>query len=168
MPPVEHARYALRPYGATDFDAVVEILQSNTPEFFAPSELDEFTAFLRAPQSELVVATSADREVVGFGAAYCRSAIEGGLAWGMVHRRWHRKGVGRALLDARIARRWAQAVTQIRVHTSQHSAGFFRQAGFAEIAVTPDGFGPGIDHVTMLLQRLASGHRDGGHAGTDG
>ncbi len=159
----EREPYTLRPYGATDHDAVREIFQSNTPQFFALSELDEFTAFLRAPQSELVVATSADGAVVGFGAAYCRSAIEGGLAWGMVHRRWHRKGVGRALLEARIARLWAQEMTQIRVHTSQHSAGFFRQAGFAEIAVTSDGFGPGIDHVTMLLQRPVLRHLHGDH-----
>jgi GNAT superfamily N-acetyltransferase len=86
----------------------------------------------------------------------------------MVHRRWHRHGVGRALLDARIARLWALAMTQIRVHTSQHSAGFFARAGFAEVAVTPDGFAPGIDQVTMLLQRPAAARPHGGHAGTGG
>ncbi len=167
MPPRDRPRYTLAPYATADYGAVLEIFQSNTPDFFAPSELDEFIAFLEAPQSELVVARSAKGEVVGFGAAYCRSASEGGLAWGMVHRRWHRKGVGRLLLEARIARLWAQEVTQIRVHTSQHSAGFFRQAGFAAITVTPDGFGPGIDRVTMLLQRTASAQQHGTHAGRE-
>ena len=168
MPSVDDEQYTLRPYGAMDTDAVLDILRSNTPDFFAPSELDEFIAFLRAPESELVVATSADGAVVGFGAAYCRSAVEGGLAWGMVHRQWHRRGVGRALLDARITRLWALAMTQIRVQTSQHSSGFFTRAGFAAVAVTPDGFAPGIDQVTMLLERPGVRSRQAGHAGTGG
>ena len=164
MPSVDDGRYRLRLYGEMDYDAVLAIFRNNTPHFFAPSEIDEFIAFLRAPASECVVATSAAGVVVGFGAAYCRSAIEGGLAWSMVHRGWHRHGIGRALLDARIARRWALSMTQIRVQTSQHGAGFFAQADFAEVAVTQDGFAPGVDHVTILLQRTPHGV----HAGTGG
>lgn len=164
MPSVERERYTLRAYGATEYDAVIAIFQSNTPQFFAPSELDDFTRFLRAPDSELLVATSTAGTVVGFGAAYRRSDSEGGLAWGMVHRTWHRHGVGRALLEARIAMLWAQSVTQIRVHTSQHSAGFFARCGFVTVAVEPDGFAPGIDQVTMLLSRSTAGSSSTGAA----
>ena len=158
----------LRPYRDSDHATVLGIFKSNTPDYFAPSEAHEFRSFLSAPNSEFVLVAMVGTDVVGFGAAYCRSAIEGGLAWGMVHRDWHGRGVGRALLEARIALLWSHEVEQVRVRTSQHSAGFFARAGFSVVEVEAEGFAPGIDQVTMLLARPRSAGRNATHSASGG
>lgn len=159
MTPPDRAHFSLRPYRGADHDAVLAVFASNTPAFFAPSEALEFAAFLREPRSDLMVATSEAADTIGFGAAYCRTADEGGLAWGMVQRDWHRKGVGQALLDARVAHLRTRGVRQIRVHSSPYSAGFFSRSGFVVVAVVTNGFAPGIDQVTMRLHDLRGDSR---------
>jgi GNAT superfamily N-acetyltransferase len=145
--------FSIRPYLASDRDAVLLVFASNTPRFFAVSESEEFAAYLDASPADALVAVAVDDGIIGFGASYRRSAEEGGLAWGMVHAAWHSRGVGGALLRRRVAHLWSAGVERISVRTSQHSAGFFRQAGFDVAGVQPDGFAPGIDEVTMVLER---------------
>lgn len=104
MPFIDSAAFSIRPYSALDRDAVLSVVASNSRELFAPAETQELEEFLGAPRSDLLMAASASGETAGFGGGYIRSPTNGGLAWGMVSRPWHRRGVGRALLDARIAR----------------------------------------------------------------
>lgn len=151
--PDSRTTVTLRPYRPADRPAVLAIFASNTPEFFAESERGDVEVFLDAAERELCLVAIDGETIVGFGGAYCRTPQDGGLAWGMVHRAWHRQGVGRRLLDARIADLWSRGVTRITVHTSQHSAGFFASARFTVVESVADGFAPGIDHVTMRLER---------------
>jgi GNAT superfamily N-acetyltransferase len=148
-------RYTIRPYAPSDAPACLAIFDGNTPRFFAPSERGEFAAYLAAPGGGLLVAEAPGAGVVGVGGYYLRaaggSAPEGGLAWGMVARAWHRRGVGGALLAARLDALWRQGAGAASVRTSQHSRGFFERAGFALVRAVPGGFGPGIDLVELRL-----------------
>lgn len=62
-------------------------------------------------------------------------------------------------MKARIARFWSSGVSQIRVRTSQQSAGLRARAGFEAVEGEVNGFAPWIDEVTMLL-RQAGGSKE--------
>jgi GNAT superfamily N-acetyltransferase len=125
------------------------IFDGNTPDYFAPTERIEFGAFLDARSVEYLVLETSAGVIVGCGGYYVKS-VGGvaGLAWGMVDRAWHKRGLGRVLLEARLALlRRAPDALLVRVNTSQSSRGFFERCGFRTVRVVPNGFAPGIDRV---------------------
>ena len=141
-----------RPYALQDREACLAIFDGNTPDYFAPTERAEFAAFLDAGSVDyLVLETTAD-VVIGCGGYYVNSAGGvAGLAWGMVDRTWHKRGIGRVLLEARLAQLRRSDAVLVRVNTSQNSRGFFERCGFRVARVVPNGFAPGIDRVESEL-----------------
>ena len=147
------AHVSVRPYAPQDRMACLAIFDGNTPDYFGPSERTEFAAFLDAASVNYLVLETATGVIVGCGGYYVKSSGGvAGLAWGMVDRAWHKRGLGRVLLDARLAllRRFPDAAL-VRVNTSQHSRGFFERCGFRAVRVVPDGYAPGIDRVESEL-----------------
>jgi GNAT superfamily N-acetyltransferase len=72
------------------------------------------------------------------------------LTWGMVRRNFHRRGLGRELLRFRLnAIRNDGRATLVRVRTAQLVQGFFVREGFSVVDVVLNGFGAGLDKVTM-------------------
>jgi ribosomal protein S18 acetylase RimI-like enzyme len=72
------------------------------------------------------------------------------LTWGMVRRDLRRRGLGRELLRFRLnAIHNDSRATLVRVRTAQLVQGFFIREGFSVIDVVVNGFGPGLDKVTM-------------------
>jgi len=144
---------AVRPYRCEDRAACLAIFDGNTPEYFAPDERSEFAAFLDAGSVDYLVLETTAGDVIGCGGYYVKSpGGVAGLAWGMVDRAWHKRGIGRQLLDARLTllRRSSHALV-VRVNTSQNSRGFFEHCGFRAVRVVPNGFAPGIDRVESEL-----------------
>jgi GNAT superfamily N-acetyltransferase len=145
-----------RAYATTDRESCLEILAENTPEYFVPADrasLDEFLSNLPGPYFVVV-----DRDcIVACGGWASGQADDVVLTWGMVRRALHRKGIGRALLRFRLdaIEREAQAKV-VRLHTVQLVQGFFAREGFVVVGVEPNGFGPGLDQVTME-RRLVEG-----------
>lgn len=143
----------VRAYTCADEVACLTLFDGNTPAFFAPHERSEFEAYLRGATDGVLVAEDRDAGIVGVGGYYIRrdgpDGAEGGLAWGMVARAWHRRGVGTTLLHARLRALAAAGATAVSVRTSQHSRGFFEHAGFVAVREVPDGFAPGIDLVEL-------------------
>lgn len=144
----------IRPYSAADQKACLEIFRSNLPRYFDPSELPEFEAFLEKPSGEYVVMAQG-AHLVACGGCYVREGV-GRLSWGMVAREHHGSALGTQLLVWRIDRLFLRAeISEIAIDTSQHTAGFFARHGFRTTAHVIDGFGAGIDQVSMSLQRSA-------------
>jgi GNAT superfamily N-acetyltransferase len=143
----------MRPYALADRHACLQAFDSNVPRYFAPHERDEFDRFLAAPDAEYFVLEDQAGAIVGCGGYYVnRESGEAGLVWGMVVRTHHGMGIGRKLLDYRLARlRTDPDVRMVILETSQHSAGFFAKAGFLIEHIIPDGFAPGLDQVKMRL-----------------
>ncbi len=153
--------YRIRPYTSSDRSACLALFDSNTPEFFAPSERNDFTAFIDGPDASIIVLETLDGELIGCGGYYVRAASgTGGLAWGMIARHWHRRGAGRMLLHRRLRSLRTAGALSVTVHTSQHSRGFFEREGFEEVRVVPDGFASGIDMVELRLQPIFRNHAD--------
>lgn len=147
----------VRPYAAADLPACLAMFDGNVPRFFAPDERQEFEAFLRAlPEggagaTYLVLEASGQVLACG-GLAPDPAARQASLCWGMVTRSRQGEGLGRALTRARLAlARSLPDIDRLVLATSQHTAGFYAGFGFALTAVTPGGFGAGIDRCDMVL-----------------
>jgi N-acetylglutamate synthase-like GNAT family acetyltransferase len=75
------------------------------------------------------------------------------LTWGMVRRDLHRQGIGRDLLHYRLkAIRADGRAKVVRLRTVPLVQEFFARQGFDVVDVVPNGYGPGLDRVTMALQ----------------
>ncbi|HVR53850.1 MAG TPA: GNAT family N-acetyltransferase [Pseudorhodoferax sp.] len=142
----------IRPYLAADRQACLQIFRSNLPRYFDASELPEFEEFLaRSTQDYFVAQRGA--AVLACGGCYARDGV-GYLSWGMVARAHHHATIGTALLVWRVDRLFSQPdISEIRIDTSQHTAGFFARHGFRTTRQLAHGFGTGIDQVSMSLLR---------------
>jgi len=129
----------------------IEIFLSNEGRFFDQSEFGMYESFLKNERltAEYYIA-SEESVIIGCGGFEMIGAHQVDLNWGMVHRDFHRRGYGTALLRYRLDRiKNLFGDATIRVETSQHSKGFFEKNGFATKETKLDGFGPNIDYVLM-------------------
>ena len=138
-------------YTKPDQPACLAIFDSNVPTYFLAAEREEFASFLGSPPGTYLVLRDADRILGCGGIARKDDALI--LCWGMIHRDFHRKGLGSALLAERlrIARDKYPQLQLVKIETSQHSAPFFAKLGFQVEATTPNGFGPGLDCLSMTF-----------------
>ena len=148
------APLSARSYLPQDRGDCLAVFDSNLPKFFAPEERADFDLFLgELTEGNDYLLLLLGQEVVGCG-GLTREAGEDSalLVWGMVRRDLHRRGLGRALLQARLdqARRMS-GVRQVRLATSQHSAPFYAGFGFQVTRSEANGFGEGIDRIDMVL-----------------
>jgi len=147
-----------RPYLPGDLSACLAIFDSNVPTFFAPAERDEFRAFLGgidAGDRPYLVLTRAGVVIACGGLVVGADRHRAGLAWGMVDRAFHGRGLGTCLTQARLElARAIPDLAELTLATSQHTRGFYEGFGFVATKVTPDGFAAGLDRWDMTL-RLA-------------
>ena len=150
---VSHAtKPQIRAYSRTDRDACIAIFSSNLPRYFDASELADFEEFLENPAGDYFVVEIGNRVVACGG--LCANNGTGHLTWGMVSRDNQGTSIGKSLLAHRIDLLFLQPeVRVITIDTSQHTEGFFSRHGFRTTSVSQDGFGRGIDRVSMSLDR---------------
>lgn len=143
-------RPALEPYvEASHRDGCLAVFDSNLPKFFAPDERALLEAFLAAPRGRYFVVCDEGRVIASGGVAM--RGDDAVLTWGMVHATLHRRGIGRDLTEARIEIAREMGASRLCIDTTPHSEGFYVRVGFVATAREPDGFGPGLDRVSMLL-----------------
>lgn len=142
----------IRSYAAADAEGCLAVFESNRPRYFAENERERFAEFLASGPSTYYVMEH-EGQVLGCG-GWAAEAEPGlvSLTWGMVRADLHRKGLGRLLLFYRLKEIGKQAgVERVRMETTQHVAGFFERAGgFRVVQTEPDGYGAGLDRVTMI------------------
>jgi hypothetical protein len=149
----------IRGYGAGDFEGCLRIFDSNTPPFLGVEEREHFAEFLKAPIGSYFVMES-DGELFGCG-GFAPEPEPGvmRLTWGLVRRDLHQQGLGRFLLFYRLKEIGkVPGIMMVRLRTSQHAAAFFEKVGgFRAVESEKDGFGPGLDRVTMLKKLTVCG-----------
>lgn len=152
--PAAAAVYHTRPYEPADLPRVLEIFDSNVPQYFTTAERPGFQNFLAALPGPYWVVESASHEMVACGGyAVVTAERRADLCWGMVARAYHKRGVGRFLTRARIDAATADpAVEFVHLNTSQHTRKFYEKLGFETLAVTPNGYGPGLDRCDLRLR----------------
>ena len=144
-----HRAMNIRSYSQSDRHACLEILKSNTPEFFIPTDCGGYGAFLdNLPGPYFVLKEFG--QIAACGGWALDTAGVADLTWGMVRGKFHRRGLGGELLRFRLnAIRNDGRATRVRVRTAQLVQGFFVREGFSVVDVVVNGFGAGLDKVTM-------------------
>lgn len=137
-----------RRYQTADYDACLEIFKGNVPKYFMETELEEYSQDLERLDDPYFV-VERDGLIVATG-GYCLNAKGVGLTWGMVRRELHSQGIGRTLVQFRLARIAEDYPDQaVYIDTSQHTRPFYERMGFVAESVETDGYGPGLHKVLM-------------------
>lgn len=143
----------IRRYEGADFGSCLALFEGNVPAFFSPSERAEYAGFLREGPAIPYLVLEQDGALLAAGGVSVGPSGWGALHWGMVARSRQREGLGRRLLEARLAlAREMPGAIGLRLETSQKTCGFYEGFGFASVGVVKDGFGAGLDAVEMVLE----------------
>lgn len=147
----------IRDYHPNDENACMLIMQGNIPEYFRENDLTDFSAFLKNLPGPFFVVTDSHNDVIACGgiAFGITTATEAILCYGMVAHTHLHQGIGLQLLKKRLDYflPLAPQVERILVHTTQKTEGFFSKFGFSIVARERDGFGTGLDHVSMMVAK---------------
>lgn len=148
----------IRKYEAADREACVNAFISNVPYFFTAGEVSDFERFLdtvvNKDRDTYYYVLIYDGKVTGSG-GFCSMSTNGQftLAWGLIHKDHHRKGLGEQLLLHRICE--IQSICgnyEILIDTTQYSAGFFERFGFVTVKITNDYYTAGLHRYDMVLK----------------
>ena len=147
-PPLTNMR--CRRYRPSDRSAALGIFDSNTDSLLE-SERAQFLAFVDGNQGPYLVVEDHAGTIIGCG-GIARTGSSVALCWGIVGRRYHRRGVGRLLLRIRLGMAaGTPGVTEVMMNTSNETAPFFEREGFETLQVTQDFFRPGLHKHDMRL-----------------
>lgn len=141
----------IRSYRARDFEACLDVFDSNRPKYFSAEERLQFAAFLQQLPGPYLVVEDREGNIVACGGyAIDADTAIASFCWGMVERSHHRQGIGRRLSLARLEDiRRQPGVRGIRLDTGHHTRGFYENLGFRLMSVEKDGYWPGLDRCEM-------------------
>ncbi len=144
----------IRKYQSIDREALLQILQQNTPDYFAHEEQADFEQFLTNKGDCFFVAEQDGRLQGGGGYVFKSEESLGVIAWYLVDPNCQGQGIGRQLLDRSLqALETAGPPERIIVRTSQFADSFFAKAGFELKYTEKDFWSPGYDLHFMELPR---------------
>lgn len=142
----------LRPFRPDDVAALLALLRTLTPIYFAPEEATPYAHYLLHEVEDYFVAEQQGQVVAAGGLNYFLAERIARLSWDLVHPACQRQGLGRALVQHRLG--WLRAhqpgVARVVVRTSQLAYRFYARQGFWLEETVPDYWAPGFD-----LYRLA-------------
>ncbi|OYU97308.1 MAG: hypothetical protein CFE21_03165 [Bacteroidetes bacterium B1(2017)] len=148
----------IRPYTTIDKQECMNAFCSNVPEFFTESEVNDFDTFLDTFHTKGTVnktyyfVLELDSKIIacgGFGDRYGDDVIT--LAWGLVHKDFHKKDFGKHLLKYRLDQiKLIYPGRPIYIDTTQFSMGFFGKYGFNTIKLSENFYAPGMHRYDMV------------------
>lgn len=152
MQAVEDRRITFRPYSDAYRGGCLGVFDSNVPRYFTDAERPAFETFLDALPGPYMVLVDSDDEVVGCGGYAVRAdGLVSDLCWGMIRADHHGRALGRLLARARIDRALADPrIEELRLETTQHTAGFYEKLGFQVEKVEENGYAQGLHRCLMV------------------
>ncbi|MEZ9488855.1 GNAT family N-acetyltransferase [Vibrio breoganii] len=130
----------------------LDLFDSNLGVFFDASERQEFSDYLDSLNKDSSYFIGIHDGLVVSCGGLNESSDKAGLTWGMVRRNHHGSGFGTKLTDFRLSKiRENGHINVVLIETSQHTQGFYLKRGFTQTKVVKNGFGKGIDCVSMEL-----------------
>lgn len=147
---MEENKATVRSYLPADRNAVLELLQLNTPEFFSPAERKDLEYYLDH-EIESYFVLEINGVVVGSGGInFSEDKKTGVISWDMIHPFYHGNGLGSILLKHRLKLlQTTLLVEKIKVRTSQHTFRFYEKSGFIVLNRVPDYWAEGFDMIEM-------------------
>ena len=155
----------IRKYSPNDKEQCMASFRSNVPMFFTIEEVSEFERFLDKLNSDtstseperntMFFVLEQDNKILacgGFGDKDNTGVIS--LAWGQVHKDYHKSGLGAMLLMHRLKQiEILYPTNKLIVDTTQFSFGFFEKYGFETIKITLDYYASGLHRYDMLCRK---------------
>lgn len=133
-----------------DRAACLALFDANCPRHFAANERCDYEAFLDASPAGYEVCLVNGRVAGAFGVLPTDSGPC--LRWILLAPERQGQGLGRAIMNRVISSADARRSGSLRIAASHESAPFFARFGAREINRIPNGWGPGMHRVDMLLK----------------
>ena len=141
------------PYNSKYFENCIKIIQSNTPKYIDPSEHSDYEDYLSRDDKLYFILFKKSNIVACGGYGVNKFKTKVGLAWGLVHSKYHNQGYGSELLKYRLEH-IEDNYSDIDIHldTSQKTYKFFEKFGFVVEKISKNGYGVGLDRYDMFLK----------------
>lgn len=154
----------IRKYNKADKESCVIAFKSNVPLYFTEEEITDFENFLDRLENGtddanlsntyffVVVLNENVIGCGGFGDRYNDNTIS--LAWGLIHKDFHKRGFGKKLLLHRLEQiKKIYPSSPVVIDTTQFSFSFFEKYGFVITKITRDYYTEGMHRYDMSLNK---------------
>lgn len=131
--------------------ACLELFDANCPDFFAPNERQDYENFLDAEPGGYELCWIDARIMGAFGLIGDDVRVRS-LNWILLNPASQGLGVGTLIMKRLILMARASALETVNIAASHLSEPFFARFGATTLAVTDDGWGPGLHRVDMILR----------------
>jgi hypothetical protein len=158
-----NAKLTFRPYVAADRDACLDLFDANCPEYFALNERIDYQRFLDIGSDGYELCLIDERIAGAFG-LIGNAVSRRRLNWIMRNPQFHGVGAGRAIMERVVARAASEALEAVDIAASHKSAPFFAKFGAVTMAVSENGWGPGMHRVDMQLPLRPNNSPERAHA----
>ncbi len=150
-------QYRIYEYSEENKPKLLEIIKSNTPNYFDPEETEEFNSYLDNEKEEYYVLYD-DNRIIGCGGInYFYDQKHARLSWDMIHPDYHSKGCGKHLTQYRIDKLSKdENLDYIVVRTSQLVFPFYQKMGFRIEEIKKDFWAKGYDLYYMVFNFQSS------------
>lgn len=143
----------MRSFEVADRSQCLALFDANCPEHFAPGERADYVEFLDSRPAGYEVCVQGQQVVGAFGV--CERPGGGvDLRWILISPASQGQGVGTAMMARARAVCRARGAVTLHIAASQKSAPFFARLGARTIATLPQGWGPSLDRVEMVLENM--------------
>ena len=140
----------IRRYHISDTRHLIDLLDQNTPDFFAPLEKAAYVSYLQNKIDDYFVYEINDTIVGCGGINYEIENKTARISWDIIHPEYQRKGIGKKLVDHRIQHiKNKKYIDIIIVRTSQMAFPFYKKLGFKLESVKEDFWAKGFDLYLM-------------------
>lgn len=142
----------IRAYEQNDKFKILQLLDSNTPTYFSPSEKKDFVHYLDNEVEDYFVIEKEGQIIGAAGVNYFPKQKIARLAWGMIHPNHQKKGIGSQLTKHRIQHILKNpSIDLIVVRTSQIVFKFYEKLGFKLHTIKKDYWAEGFDLYQLHL-----------------
>ena len=140
-----------RRFASADRGACLHLFDANCPQFFAPNERADYELFMTDASGDYQVCLL-DGRIVGAYGVLAEGPTGLALRWIVISPECKGRGLGSAIMQRVIgAVRATGPSARLYIGASHLSAPFFARFGATEVTRTPDGWGPGMHRVDMML-----------------
>ena len=143
----------IRQFKQTEKEALLDILKVNTPLYFHPKELEDFSQYLDANADFYFVYLEAGTIAGGAGWHLDDAQKSGSISWVLCRPEFQGMGIGKSLVETCLDRlRQEKKIQKIVVRTSQLAYRFFTKFGFEVVETRENYWGPGLDLYLMEMK----------------
>jgi len=128
---------------------LLNIFDSNVPQFFDASERKPFEDFIDQKNKHYFIFKLKDI-IIGAGGYWAETPNEARICWLMVHSDYHKKGVGRQMMNSFEEKiKGEGAFRSITLKTAQKTEKFYQKLGYTTIFFEKDHWAKGLDLYLM-------------------